>query len=74
MYNSIALKDLFYSENKKLFIKILSLDFMENVREEISGQIVPGGSINVDGQSAIRRTCNVSFITNKININTIYWA
>ena len=74
IYDKNFLNNLFYQENKVIFAKILSLDFYENIREEISGKILPGGTINVDGNSIVRRTCNLTLITDNIDINSMYWA
>jgi len=40
--------------------------------EEITGRIT-SGSVNIDGNSAIRRTCNLSLIAKGINFNNFYW-
>lgn len=47
---------------KEQYIKITVLDFQENPIEEIQGRVT-GGSLNLDGNSSIRRTCNLSMIT-----------
>ena len=44
---------------KEQFVKITILDWLENPIKEIQG-IVTGGSINIDGNSNVRRTCNLS--------------
>jgi hypothetical protein len=41
--------------------------------EEITGKVT-GGSINIDGNSAIRRSCSVNLIAQDININDYYWG
>jgi hypothetical protein len=35
---------------------------------------VTQGSINVDGVSAVRRTCSLSLIAHELNINDFYWG
>ena len=47
---------------KEQYIKITVLDFQENPIEEIQGRVT-GGSLNLDGNSSIRRTCNLSMVT-----------
>lgn len=50
---------------KEQYVKITLLDWLENPIEEIQG-IVTGGNINIDGKSAVRRTCNLSvFVDNE---------
>lgn len=46
---------------QKIFVRFTSLDWNENPLCEIQG-LVTSGSMNLNGQSAIRRTCNLSFI------------
>ena len=41
--------------------------------ELIEGKVT-SGSINIDGASAIRRTCSLSLIAKDLNINDIYWG
>ena len=56
-----------------LYAKIIALDINENPIDEIEG-LVTGGSINLDGDSSVRRTCNLSMISKNININDYYWG
>ena len=49
---------------KEQFAKITILDWLENPIKEIQG-IVTGGSINIDGKSNVRRTCNLSVFINE---------
>lgn len=46
------------------YAKIILLDWLENPVQEIQG-IVTGGSINLDGKSSLRRTCNLSVFVNE---------
>lgn len=41
--------------------------------ELIEGKVT-SGSINIDGASAIRRTCSLSLIASDLNVNEIYWG
>ena len=68
------LKQLFHQTNQTIYVKIISLDFNENPREEIQGRVASAGSINIDGKSAVRRTCNLSLITDKINLTDYFWT
>lgn len=47
---------------KEQYVKITVLDFQENPIEEIQGRVT-GGSLNLDGNSSIRRTCNLNMVT-----------
>ena len=48
------------------YVKITLLDWEENPIEEIQG-LTTGGSINLNGDSAVRRTCNLSMYVYKEN-------
>lgn len=67
------LKELDKWREREVYVKIISLDFAENPRSEIQGYAT-GGSINVDGSSAVRRTCNLTMITKNAQINELDWA
>jgi hypothetical protein len=41
--------------------------------EKIEGKIT-GGSINIDGNSSLRRTCNLSLVAKDVNITDFYWG
>lgn len=53
------LKELDFTTLKTQYIKITVLDWNENPLQDITGKAT-GGSINIDGSSAIRRTANLS--------------
>ncbi len=60
-------------QQKTIKLEILNLN--ENVVDEISGLCIDG-SLSIDGQSAIRRTCNLKFILNSktmISENSSLW-
>lgn len=67
--------------HKFLWAKIVALNWEEYPVEEITGKI-SSGSVNVDGSSAVRRTCSLSLVTsmptedkiNRILINDLYWS
>lgn len=53
------LKEVFSNRITEQYAKIIILDWLERPIKEIQG-IVTSGNINIDGKSAIRRTCNLS--------------
>lgn len=59
--------------NKVIYAKIIALTFDEDPIEEIQGRITTG-SVNVDGKSAVRRTCSVTMVANEFNIHEYYWG
>lgn len=48
------------------YVKITLLDWEENPIEEIQG-LTTGGSVNINGDSAVRRTCNLTMYVYKEN-------
>lgn len=69
------LKQLDYDREKETYIRIIALNNDEMPREEIIGQAT-GGSINVDGSSAVRRTCSLSLVALESDeiITDTYWC
>lgn len=67
------LKQLDEWPQREVHVKLISLDFNENPRAEIQGYAT-GGSISVDGSSAVRRTCNITLITENQQINEFDWV
>lgn len=67
------LKELDSYPHKTVYAKIILLNFDELPVQEIQGRI-SAGSVNVDGASAIRRTCSLTMITNEEQIDNIYWG
>ena len=58
---------------RELYAKIISLNLEELPVDEISGR-VSQGSLNIDGTSAIRRSCSLTIISDRVNINEYYWS
>ena len=56
-----------------MYAKITSLRFDETPVEMIEGRVT-SGSINIDGASAVRRTCNLSLVSNEVKINNYNWS
>lgn len=67
-FDSIFLKKLDYQKTKEFYVRIISLTNDEYPKEEILGRVT-GGSINIDGSSAIRRSCSLSL--NALESDTI---
>lgn len=58
---------------REVYVKIISLDFAENPRTEITGYAT-GGSVKVDGASVVRRVCSLNMIAENAKVNEIDWA
>ena len=77
MKNPFQDKEFLYNLNqdrhKEIYAKIISLSFDEKPLEQIEGR-VSSGSINIDGTSTVRRTCNLTLIAKDVNITDFYWG
>lgn len=77
MRNPLMDKDFLYELNqyqhKEIYAKIISLNFQEQPLEQIEGRVT-GGSINIDGNSAVRRTCSLTLVAKDVNITDFYWG
>lgn len=67
------LKELDNFRSHEIYARITALSVKELPIEYIEGKVT-GGSINIDGTSAVRRTCNLSMVAQNVNINEFYWG
>ena len=66
--------ELMNYQHREVYAKITLLTQNELPLQQIEGRVT-SGSINVDGNSALRRTCNLSLILkDQFEINNFYWA
>lgn len=73
MLNEEFLLQLEQNRNREIYARITLLNINEMPVDYIEGKVA-SGSINIDGQSVIRRSCSLSLIADKININDFYWG
>ena len=73
IYDREFLKQLDEHRNHTVYARVTALTFAEEPTERIEGRITTG-SINIDGSSAIRRSCNLTLVANDINISDFYWG
>lgn len=59
--DSTFLKNFDAIKNKEQYVKITVLDFYEKPIQSIEGKVT-GGNLNLDGQSSVRRTCNLNMV------------
>lgn len=71
--NKEFLLKLFAEQHREIFVRVTALTFDETPIEYIEGKAIDG-TINIDGTSAVRRTCNLTLIANDINIHDFYWG
>lgn len=67
------LTKLTMKREREIFARITALTMDELPVEYIEGKVT-AGSINIDGASAVRRTCNLTMIAKDVNINEFYWG
>ena len=67
------LKELDHNNLREVYVKIISLNKNEEPVEEISGK-ASQGTLSIDGSSAIRRTCSLTIVVDRVNINEYYWS
>lgn len=73
LYDIEFLTSLSKNRSKETFARITALSWEEAPLERIEGQIT-AGTVNIDGSSAVRRTCSLSLVAKDININNYYWG
>lgn len=67
------LNEMAEQKERDIYARIISLDINENSIEQIEGKITTG-SINIDGGSAVRRTCSLTMVSQDVNITDYYWG
>ncbi len=73
LYDKEFLLKLDKSKNKTIYARVTALKFDESPIETIEGRVTQG-SINIDGASAVRRTCSLSIVAQNFNYNDYYWG
>lgn len=73
LYDKDFLLKLDKNRNKTIYARITALQFNESPIEYIEGRVTQG-SINIDGASAVRRTCSLSIICQDFDYNDYYWG
>lgn len=73
MLDKDFLKKLDKTPLKETFVEIIALNENDEVLESIEGR-VSTGTINIDGTSAVRRTCSLTIVADELNIHEYYWG
>jgi hypothetical protein len=64
---------LHHARMRRTHARIISLNELEEPLENIEG-IITAGTVNVDGSSAVRRTCSLTMVCEELNIHEYYWG
>lgn len=59
--------------HKEVYAKVITLSVNGEPVSEITGNVT-GGTVNINGSSAVRRTCNLTLVTNNIQVNDLDWG
>lgn len=73
LFDKDFLYELDHYRNRIVYVRILSLTADGYPIEQIEG-VATGGTITIDGSSAIRRVISLTMTTKNLNINNIYWG
>ena len=73
LLNKELIEALDKDNQREIYAKIISLNLNEQPIEEISGK-VSQGTLSIDGTSAVRRTCSLTIIAERVNIHEYYWS
>ena len=73
MYDNKFLLKLDQSKNKTIYAKIIALNLQEHPIEAIEGRVTQG-FINLDGASAVRRTCSLTITAQDFNYSNYLWG
>ena len=72
-YDNEFLLKLDKAKNKTIFARITALTFEEYPIETIEGRVTQG-SVNIDGASAVRRSCSLTMVAQDFKYNDFYWG
>jgi hypothetical protein len=73
LYNEEFLSQLDKQKNRVVYARITALNFQESPIEYIEGRVTQG-SINIDGASAVRRSCSLTLVAQDFNYSDYYWG
>ena len=73
LYDKDFLLKLDKEKNKVIYARITALTFQETPVEYIEGRVTQG-SINLDGASAVRRSCSLTIVAQDFNYSDYYWG
>lgn len=65
------LEKIYSSKIAEHYAKVIVLNWKEEPIQEIQGRVVTG-SLNIDGSSAMRRTCNITFYAESLKDSNIF--
>ena len=73
LYDKDFLLELDRTKNKIIYAKVIALNVEESPIETIEGRVTQG-SINLDGASAVRRSCSLSIVAQNFDYSDYSWG
>jgi hypothetical protein len=73
LYDKEFLLALDKEKNKIIYARITALNIEESPVESIEGRVTQG-SINLDGASAVRRSCSLSIVAQEFDYSNYLWG
>lgn len=74
LFDTEFLMKLLSQQQRTVYARVIALTNDELPIEYIEGQITNSGSINIDGNSAVRRTCSLTLVAKDLSIRDYYWG
>lgn len=73
LYNEDFLLKLDKEKHRTTYARITALTFAETPVQTIEGRVTQG-SVNIDGSSAVRRSCSLTLVTQDFDFSDFYWG
>lgn len=73
IYDRKFLRELDNQRTITKYARITALNFAEQPLESIEGRVT-AGSINIDGSSAVRRTCSLTIVAQDFDYRNYFWG
>jgi hypothetical protein len=73
MYDKEFLRKLDAYRTKTIYARVTALTLDELPIESVEGRVTQG-SINLDGASALRRSCSLTMVAEKADVSDYYWG
>ena len=73
IYEPTFLEALFEQKIRTIFARVTALTLDEKPVDIMTGKVT-SGSINLDGKSAVRRSCSLSLVLPVTEFNNVYWT
>ena len=75
IYDEDFLNELARKHDRELWVRLVAIGKHKNPLYSLEGKTI-GGSVNIDGASAVRRTCSLTFVPTEgiEDMRNFYWG